>query len=108
MRDTRNTPIDTLSSSFDAISGADTDIPEKISKDWIVNNPNYKHLFQVIGRFKCDPVQIKIASYAIPVQNPPQRVPLVLKDQFKQELDNMVSQGILSKLDDANINHQNG
>ena len=43
-RNTRNTPIDTLSSSFDAISGADTDIFEKISKDWIVNNPKYKHL----------------------------------------------------------------
>ena len=31
-------------------------------------------------------------------------VPLALKDQFKQDLDNMVSQGILSKLDDANVN----
>ena len=66
-RDTRNTPIDTLSSSFDAISGADADIPEKISKEWIVNNPKYKHLFQGIGRFKYDPVQIKIVCNAIPV-----------------------------------------
>ena len=70
-RDTRNTPIDTLSSFFDAISGADADITEKISKDWIVNNPKYKHLFQGIGRFKCDPVQIKMAHNAIPVQKPP-------------------------------------
>ena len=70
-RDTRNTPIDTLSSSFDAISCADADIPEKISNDWIVNNPKYKHLFQEIGRFKYDPVQIKIAWNAIPVQKPP-------------------------------------
>ena len=31
-------------------------------------------------------------------------MPLALKDKFRQELDNMVSQGILSKLDDANIN----
>ena len=46
---TRNTPID-------SISGADADIPEMISKDWMVNNPKYKHLFQGIGRFKCDPV----------------------------------------------------
>ena len=29
---------------------------------------------------------------------------LALKDQFKQELDNMVSQGILSKLGDVNVN----
>ena len=31
-------------------------------------------------------------------------MPLAVKDQFKQELDNMVSQGILNKLDDANVN----
>ena len=103
-RDTRNIPIDTLGSFFDAISGADADIPDKISKDWIVNNPKYQHLFQGIGRFKCDPVQIKIEHNAIPVQKPPQRVPLALKDQFKQELNKMVSQCILSKLDDANVN----
>ena len=94
---TRNNPID-------SISGADTDIPKMISKDWIVNNSNYKHLFQGIGRFKCDPVQIKLTQNAAPVQKPPQRVPLALKDQFKQELDNMVLQGILSKLDDVNVN----
>ena len=103
-RDTRNTPIDTLSSSFDAISDADADIPEKISKEWIVNNPKCKHLFHGIGRFKCDPVQIKITHNSIPVQKPPRRVPLALKDHFKQELDNMASQGILSKLDDTNVN----
>ena len=103
-RDTRNTSIDTLSSSFDTISDEDANIPEKVSKDWIVNNPKCKHLFQGIGRFEYDPVQIKIVCYAIPVQKPPQSVPLALKHQFKQELDNMVSQGILSKLDDANVN----
>ena len=90
--------------SIDSISGADADIPKTISKDWIANNPKYKHLFQGIGRFKCDPVQIKLTQNATPVQKPPRRVPLALKDQFKQELDNMVSQGILSKLDDANVN----
>ena len=49
----------------------------------IVNNPKYKHLFQGIGRFKYNPVQIKIACNAVPVQKPPRRVPLALKDQFK-------------------------
>ena len=37
-------------------------------------------------------------------QKPPRRVPLALREQFKNELDNMVSQGILTKLDDANKN----
>ena len=49
-------------------------------------------------------MQIKLTCDAVPVQKPPRRVPLALKDQFKQELDNMVSQGFLSKLDDANVN----
>ena len=87
---TRNNPID-------SISGADADIPKMVSKDWIVNNPKYKHLFQGIGRFKCDPVQIKLTQNATPVHKPPQRVPLALNDQFKQELDKIVSEGVLSK-----------
>ena len=97
----------TKDATIDAVSStdcADANIPERISKEWIINHPKYKHLFKGMGRFKCDPVQIKITRNAVPVQKPPQRVPLALKDQFKQELDNMVSQGILSKLDDANVN----
>ena len=34
----------TRNNSIDSISGADADIPKTISKDWIVNNPKYKHL----------------------------------------------------------------
>ena len=97
----------TKDAAIDAVSGtdcADANTPERISKEWIINHPKYKHLFKGIGRFKCDPVQIKLTHNAVPVQKPPRRVPLALKDQFKQELDNMVSQGILSKLDDANVN----
>ena len=86
------------------MSTDDANIPERISKEWIINHSKYKHLFKGIGRFKCDPVQIKLTRKAVPVQKPPQRVPLALRDQFKQELDNIVSQGILSKLDDANVN----
>ena len=97
---TKDAPIDAVSST----DCADANIPERISKEWIINHPKYKHLFKGIGRFKCDPVQIKLTRNAVPVQKPPRRVPLALKDQFKQELDKMVSQGILSKLDDANVN----
>ena len=58
---TRNAPID-------SISGADADIPEKITKEWIVNNPKYKHLFKGISRFKCKPVLIKLNKEAKSVQ----------------------------------------
>ena len=38
-----------------------------------------------------------------PVQKPPQRVPIAMKDKFKQELDAMESQGIISKYDGCDI-----
>ena len=56
----RNSPID-------SISGADADVPEKITKGWIVNNPKYKHLFKGICRFQCKPVLIKLNKEAKPV-----------------------------------------
>ena len=31
-------------------------MPETITKDWITNNPLYRHLFQDIGCFNCKPV----------------------------------------------------
>ena len=65
----------------------------------MVGHPKYKHLFKGIGRFKCDPVHITLSKDAVAVQKPPRRVPLVIREQFKNELDNMVSQGILTKLD---------
>ena len=35
-------------------------MPKTIAKDWIINNPKYKHLFQGIGCFKCRPVTIEM------------------------------------------------
>ena len=79
-------------------------VPDMLTKEWTVDHPKYKHLFKGIGRFKCDPVHITLSKHAVAVQKPLGRVPLALREQFKNELDNMVSQGILTKLDDANKN----
>ena len=35
-----------------------SDIPETLTREWIVNHEKYKHLFQGIGHFKCQPVSI--------------------------------------------------
>ena len=40
---------------------------------------------------------------ATPVQKPPRRVPIAMKDKFKQELDTMEAQGIISKYDGHDI-----
>lgn len=79
-------------------------IPNTLRKEWIVNHPKYRHLFQGIGRLKCDPVHIILSKDAVPVQKPPRTLPLALKEHFKNEVDNMVSQSILTKLADAKTN----
>ena len=38
-----------------------------------------------------------------PVQKPPRRVPIAMKDKFKQELDAMRDQGIISKYDGCDV-----
>ena len=68
-----------------------------LTKQSIVNYPKYSELFTGIGRFKCKPVQIMMRPNGTPDQKPPQRVPIAMKDKFKQELDSMESQGIISK-----------
>ena len=42
-------------------------------------------------------------QHATPVQKPPRHVPLAMKEKFKQELDNMESQGIISKFDERDV-----
>ena len=39
----------------------------------------------------------------MPIQKPPRRVPIALKDKFKQELDSMEVQGIISKYDGRDV-----
>ena len=38
-----------------------------------------------------------------PVQKPPRRVPIAMKDKFKQELDPIEFQGIISKFDGHDV-----
>ena len=62
---TKDAIIEAVSSTDDA------NIHERISKEWIINHPKYKHLFKGIGKFNWDPVQIKLTHNAVPVQKPP-------------------------------------
>ena len=77
--------------------GGINDVPSILTKDWIVSNPKYKHLFTGIGCFKCDPIKIEMKPDAEPVRKAPRRVPLALKDKFTKEIQSMVDCGILTK-----------
>ena len=70
-----------------------------MTKQAIINNPKYAHLFSVVGHFKCKPVHITMKQNGTPVQKPPRRVLIAMKEKFKQELDSMEAQGIISKYD---------
>ena len=70
---------------------------EKLTCDFILKK--YKKLFTGIGHFKCAPVEIKLKDNAVPVQKPPRRIPVAMRDEFQDEIDSMVKAGILTKLD---------
>ena len=74
-----------------------------LTKQTIINHLKYAHLFSGIGHFKCRPVHITMRQGSVPIQKPPRRVPIAMKAKFKQELDSMEAQGIISKYDGRNI-----
>ena len=78
--------------------GGINDFLSILTKDWIVSNPKYRHLFTGIGHFKCDPIKIEMKPDAEPVRKAPRRVPLALKDKFTKEIQSMVDSGILIEL----------
>ena len=69
-----------------------------LTKDAITNGHFFK-IFSGIGQFPIEPVSIVLSDDAEPVQKPACRVPVALKDKFKQELQSMEKAGIISKLD---------
>ena len=75
-----------------------SDIPEMLMREWIVNHEKYKHLFQGIGHFKCNPISIEMQEGSTPIRKPARKVPLALCKKFKQEIDSMVKAGILTEV----------
>ena len=74
-----------------------------LTKQTIINHPKYAHRFSGIGHFKCKPVHITMKKNSMPVQKPSRRVPIAMRDKFKQELESMKAQGIISKYDGRDI-----
>ena len=77
-------------------------MPGMLTKQNILTHPRYSHLFSGIGKFWCKPMHIMVKPQSNPVQKPPRHVPIAMRDKFKQELDSMEAQGIVSKYDGHN------
>ena len=71
-----------------------------LTRKWIINHEKYKHLFQGIGRFKCNPnpISIEMQEGSTPVRKPARKVPLALCEKFKQDIDSVVKAGILTEV----------
>ena len=69
-----------------------------LSKERIVNG-RFKKIFSGVGHFPVEPVDIVLSEDNEPVQKPAHRVPVVMKDKFKWELESTEKVGIISRLD---------
>ena len=74
-----------------------TAICQGITKDQVLSN--YNKVFTGLGRLKVTPVKIHLKPGVKPQQKPCRRVPIVIRDKFKEELDSMEGQGTIKKLD---------
>ena len=83
--------------SCDKVSNV-SDIPETLTKEWIINHEKYKHLFQGIGHFKCQPISTEMQEGSTLIRKPARKVPLILHKKFKQEIDSMVKAGMLMEV----------
>ena len=83
--------------SCDKVSNV-SDIPETLTREWIINHEKYKHLFQGIGHFKCNPISIEMQEGSTPIRKPVRKVPLALREKFKQEIDSIFKGGILREV----------
>ena len=60
---------------------------------------HFSKIFSEIGQFSIEPVSIVLSENAESVQKPAHRVPVALKEKFREELKSMEKVGIISKLD---------
>ena len=67
-----------------------------LTKDQILTE--YKDVFTGLGRLKVDPIKIHLKEGAKPCRRPCRRVPIAMRQKFKDELDSLEHKYVLRKL----------
>ena len=84
-----------------------TSLPKAISIDTVQEKPlskevvlaAYSDLFQGIGTFPTPPYKFNLKKDAKPARHAPRKVPIHLKEAFREEIDNLVELGILEPVE---------
>ena len=92
--------VSTLRRLHQCLFSIDTVQQTPLTKDAILET--YSDLFQGIGTFPGDPYKFNLKKDAKPARHAPRKVPIHLKEAFREEIDNLVEQGILEPVDSAN------
>ena len=58
----------------------------------------YKDVFSGLGRLKVEPIKIHLKEGARPCRRPCRRVPIAMRQKFKDELDSLEHRDVLRKL----------
>ena len=82
--------------SIDEASGP-VPISSGLTKDEVLEG--FKEVFTGLGRLKVEPVKIHLTKDAKPVRRPCRRVPIAIRGKFKDELDSLCKEKVLTKLD---------
>ena len=72
-------------------------ISSGLTKDEVLER--FKEVFTGLGRLKVEPVKIHLTKDAKPVRRPCRRVPIAIRGKFKDELDSLCKEKVLTKLD---------
>ena len=59
----------------------------------------YADVFKGLGNFPGEPYKFKLKENYVPVRHTPRKVPIHLQDDFHQELNYLVKQGVLEKVE---------
>ena len=77
------------------VASVESNVPG-LTKDQVLSE--YKDVFTGLGRLKVEPIKIHLKEGAKPCRSPCRRVPIAMRQKFKDELDSLEHKDVLRKL----------
>ena len=87
--------VPTTNQWSDHVGSVESNMPG-LTKEQILSE--YQDVFTGLGRLKVDPIKIHLTQGAKPCRRPCRRVPIAMRQKFKDELDSLEDKDVLRKL----------